>query len=164
MPVRHAKGNLIGAAIREEVFLAIARGIGRGIEQARQPDGVFQFLTPMNVTETALYAHQAVEGDVTHFFVQQRLVIDGDEGGDIQVETLFQVVLCLIRFHAEHGEDQTTVQVETLLCIHTVTENNGELLPAHLQMVAMRNVVTDFPTDRTIGLDCPAVVGMRLRT
>ena len=45
--------------------------------------------------------------------------------------------------------------MKTLLCIHTVTKDNGKLLSTHFQMIVMWNIIIDTPADGSTILDSP---------
>ena len=47
--------------------------------------------------------------------------------------------------------------MKTLLRIHTVTKDNGKLLPTHLKMIVMWNIIIDIPEDGSIILNSPTV-------
>ena len=157
VPLRHSQRYLIRTAILESIFLTIARSIGRGIEYTRQLHGIFQFLTPVNITETTFHTHNAIEGNIAYFFIQQGLIVHCHQSGNIHIETLLQIVLCLIGMHAKHRENKTSVQVETLLCIHAVTKDNGKLLTTHFQMIVMWNIIIDIPANGSIILNSPTI-------
>ena len=47
--------------------------------------------------------------------------------------------------------------METLLRIHTVTKDNGKLLPTHFQMIVMWNIIIDIPANGSIILNSPTI-------
>ena len=51
--------------------------------------------------------------------------------------------------------------METLLRIHTVTKDNGKLLPTHLQMITVRDFVIDIPANSSIILNSPTIFRLR---